>query len=223
MTWRTILSWEEISDDFIEEGQGFFTEEKNGNGLYRLNRNGDWHNTRGPAIIHADGSVEYWVNGKLHRTDGPAYIGSDGTVAYWVNDKLHRTDGPAIIRADGSVEYWVNGEELSEEEFNRLYGQNRQASLQVKAEDPTWVDFDEFWGTAEVGQLWELLSKWVANYEPREFIYIVGRSYDSLGNNTCIECKWGRTPSDAEKAFHINVIWLDGGNVNTNYYYQRIK
>ena len=115
-----LSSWEDLpnyTDKELEYLQGFFTEKKENGILYRYNRKGQLHNTRGPAII--------WDN---------------GTVAYWVNGKLHRTDGPAVIRANGTVEYWVDGKQLSEEEFNRRYGRNRVGSLQVKAEDPIFTD-----------------------------------------------------------------------------------
>ena len=107
-----LSSWEEFQDEYLEDWQGFYREEKDQYGIiWRYNKKGQVHNTRGPAVIHPN-----------------------GTLSYWVNHKRHRTDGPARIWADGSVAYWVDNKELSEEEFNRLYGQNRQASLQVKAE-----------------------------------------------------------------------------------------
>ena len=156
-SWRTILSWEELSDEFIEEGQGFFGEEKDEQGnIYRYNRKGEYHNTRGPAVIWADGTVSYFVNGKRHRIGGPAIIRSNGTLVFYQNDKRHRTDGPAIERANGMVEYWVNDKQLSEEEFNEKYGRNRQASLQVKAEDPIWMTFRDFSKLVKSGQVWEL-------------------------------------------------------------------
>ena len=109
--------------DLFEQRQGFSFDEKTEYGdIYRYNKKGQFHNTRGPAVILADGSVEYYVNGKCHRTDGPAVIQADGRTEYWVNGKLHRTDGPAIIYADGTLEYWVDGTFIEEEEFNQKYG-----------------------------------------------------------------------------------------------------
>ena len=84
----------------IELKQGFFTEKKENGILYRYNRKGQLHNTQGPAVVYANGSVWYYQNGKRHRTDGPA-----------------------VIHAKGRVEYLVDGRELSEEEFNQKYGQ----------------------------------------------------------------------------------------------------
>ena len=74
------------------------------------NKQGQLHRTDGPAIIHADGSREWYRNDKLHRTDGPAVIWSDGTQFWYRNGKHHRTDGPAVVRADGYQSWWVNGQ-----------------------------------------------------------------------------------------------------------------
>ena len=140
-----LSSWEEVSDEFIEEGQGFFGEEKTKGGvIIRLNKKGQFHNTRGPAIIYTDGTVLYYQNGYPHRTDGPAVIYANGTVAYWVNGERHRTDGPAIVNVDGTVEYWVNDKQLSEEEFNQAYGRNRVGSLQITSEVLTPEEMREF-------------------------------------------------------------------------------
>ena len=69
-------------------------------------------------IYHKD------AKGRYHNPYGPAVIHSNGTKYYCIHGKLHRTDGPAVIYFDGSTEYYVNDEELSEEEFNKLYGTN---------------------------------------------------------------------------------------------------
>lgn len=45
------------------------------------------HNTKGPAIIYTDGSLEYWVNGKLSRKRGPAVIWQDGYKEWWINGR----------------------------------------------------------------------------------------------------------------------------------------
>ena len=70
------------------------------------------------------------ANGKLHNPYGPAIIWPNGTKVYYIHGKLHRTDGPAIIYPNGSKEYWVNGKQLSEKEFNKLYGK-KEASLKL--------------------------------------------------------------------------------------------
>jgi hypothetical protein len=95
------------------------TVEDNGTTIRWRNELGQRHRLDGPAIIHANGDCEWYVNGSLHRLDGPAIVRADGTVEYWVNDRLHRLDGPAIERADGTVEYWVNDTEMSKDKFKK--------------------------------------------------------------------------------------------------------
>ena len=134
-----LSSWEEppnYTDEELDYLQGFFREEKLPNGdIFRRNKKGELHNTRGPAIIWYNGTVEYWVNGKPHRTDGPAYIGADGTVVYFQNGLLHRTDGPAVIFSNGIAEYWVNGKRIARQQFYLRYGRHMQASLKFAWED----------------------------------------------------------------------------------------
>jgi len=71
--------------------------------------NGQLHNTKGPAVVHKDGSKEYWFEGQLHREDGPALEGSDGFQAWYKHGSLHNTNGPAVVYANGDKEYWVDG------------------------------------------------------------------------------------------------------------------
>lgn len=48
-------------------------------------------------IVH-EGTKFYFTNKKLHRGDDePAVIHKDGTCEYWYNGKRHRIDGPAIF------------------------------------------------------------------------------------------------------------------------------
>lgn len=107
---------------------------KNGTVEFRIGGpTGKLHNTHGPAVIHTDGSEEYYVNGNLHRLDGPAVKWKNGDFAYykdgvnhriggpaikWANGcefwyvegKLHREFGPAVVWSNGAKEYWLNGE-----------------------------------------------------------------------------------------------------------------
>ncbi len=69
-----------------------------------------------PAMIHTDGTIEYYMRGLLHRNpdkygnDQPTFIGSNGTVKYFNRGKLHReNDMPAIIHKSGAKEYYNNG------------------------------------------------------------------------------------------------------------------
>jgi len=48
-------------------------------------------------------------NGLLHNPDGPAMVHEDGTTEWYLNGKLHNANGPARIFPDGSNELWFNG------------------------------------------------------------------------------------------------------------------
>lgn len=41
--------------------------------------------SRGPATICPTGTIFYKILGIAHRTDGPAVINADGSIEYWVN------------------------------------------------------------------------------------------------------------------------------------------
>ena len=67
-----------------------------------------------PAVIYADGSMEWYQNNGLHRdNDKPAIIMSDGTCEWYRWGQLHRdNDQPAIIQrngqgATGVINCWV--------------------------------------------------------------------------------------------------------------------
>ena len=49
----------------------------------------------------------------IHREDGPAIIHLDGTKEWWLNDLHHREGAPATEYPDGSVEWWFKGEQMS--------------------------------------------------------------------------------------------------------------
>ena len=69
---------------------------------------GQLHRDEGPAIIWADGDLEWWQNGQRHREDGPAVELSDGHREWWQNDQRHRIDGPAIEWANGGETWFLN-------------------------------------------------------------------------------------------------------------------
>lgn len=52
----------------------------------------------------------YLENGLLHNEEGPAWVHGDGSVEYFVKGKLHRSDGPARIHANGDKEFWFDGQ-----------------------------------------------------------------------------------------------------------------
>jgi len=76
------------------------------------------HREDGPAIEHANGCKEWWVNGKRHRVDGPAIEWANGCKEWWVNGKRHREDGPAVEYVSGNRYWWIDDRFLTEEQFD---------------------------------------------------------------------------------------------------------
>lgn len=77
------------------------------NSLGVLHRAGDL-----PAIVHPDGTNEYWVHGKRHRgNDKPAIEWSDGTKEWYFAGVRHRNGGrPAFVNPNTRwVEHWIRG------------------------------------------------------------------------------------------------------------------
>lgn len=50
------------------------------------------------------------------------WIGDDGTI-------LHRENGPAVIWADGKKTWYLNGNQLTEQEFNKILIKKRLKRL----------------------------------------------------------------------------------------------
>jgi hypothetical protein len=95
-----------------------------------------WYNAEGqfhregdkPAIIHHNGSLQYWVNGAQHREFGPSVV-SKGYSAWhrngelceerWYNENgdLHREDGPAITGKEFRA-WYTNGVQTAAETKN---------------------------------------------------------------------------------------------------------
>ena len=68
--------------------------------------------------VDQNGTRRYYNSaGRLHRTDGPAVEHANGTKEWWINGQLHRIDGPAVEYADGGKEWWINGTEYTETEY----------------------------------------------------------------------------------------------------------
>jgi len=90
---------------------------------YYLNAAGRYHREDGPALIHDDGRLEWFLNGIPHREDGPARLWKNGSEEWISHGKYHRTDGPAKIwKFDifginlQNQKYWyVNGIDISYE------------------------------------------------------------------------------------------------------------
>lgn len=65
-------------------------------------------------------SLRYYMDDscqKLHRTEGPAVIHNNGTVEYWNRGQLHRVEGPAIETKMGSEVYYLFGRRLTHEKW----------------------------------------------------------------------------------------------------------
>jgi hypothetical protein len=75
---------------------------------YRLD-NGDLHREDGPAIIRANGVVEYFLNDQRHREDGPAIWSESGAEKWFLHGKLHCDTGPAVTHYNGIEQYWLDG------------------------------------------------------------------------------------------------------------------
>jgi hypothetical protein len=76
-----------------------------------------------PNVEVDDEGTTWYLNeyGEPHRLDGPAVIHSDGSREWWKDGVPHRLDGPALENGDGDYfEWWVDGEKIgtSEEDFS---------------------------------------------------------------------------------------------------------
>ena len=76
-----------------------------------------------PAIIHADGTEEWYKNGKRHRDgDKPAIEDANGTKCWYKNGELHRDDKPAIEDANGVRSWYKNGKHVKSS-FKRKFAE----------------------------------------------------------------------------------------------------
>ena len=55
---------------------------------YWLSDENRLHREDGPAVIHLNGTEEWFVHGKRHRVGGPAVFGPDGNVLWFLNDHI---------------------------------------------------------------------------------------------------------------------------------------
>jgi hypothetical protein len=71
---------------------------------------GELHREGGPALVSPDGlEMSFYRRGLLHNDNGPAVILANGRVEYWRDGRLHCDDNPAVIREDGTEEWWLDG------------------------------------------------------------------------------------------------------------------
>jgi hypothetical protein len=119
----------DVSKVPMEQGK-HIAKDKDGTILHYYN--GHLHNPDGPAVLHPDGSKEYWLNGKMYRSmqdikntlnyqnrknisqdnaleqAQPKYR-KDGTIVWKIDGLISRNNGPAIEYADGREEFWLDG------------------------------------------------------------------------------------------------------------------
>jgi hypothetical protein len=63
------------------------------------------------------------ADGRIHRNNGPAIEHADGTLEWRIHNKRHREDGPAIIYPSGTEQWYFRGEQIevdSQEEFEKV-------------------------------------------------------------------------------------------------------
>jgi hypothetical protein len=77
--------------------------------IRQVDGNGLTHNNNGPAIIHTDGSTEWWWHGKRHRDEGPAIEYANGTKEWYMNHQNHRAGAPAVIKSCGDELWYQEG------------------------------------------------------------------------------------------------------------------
>lgn len=76
-----------------------------------FNDNGMVHRLDGPAIEHANGHKEWWVNGKRHRLDGSAIETVNGEGKYYIDGnyclpKNFKSEKELFIRKQALKAFW---------------------------------------------------------------------------------------------------------------------
>jgi hypothetical protein len=70
---------------------------------------GKLHSEESPAVIYPNDNRYCWFkNGELHRIGGPAIVHLDGTQEYYQYNKRHRNDGPAVVNPDGTGRWYFD-------------------------------------------------------------------------------------------------------------------
>lgn len=82
-------------------------------GYYDKNGSVIIHNSKGPAIKNASGTIFYYRYGDLHRNDGPAVIDAAGYEQYFKYDKSFSKEAyykfTGVIKKDKIIIHYVNG------------------------------------------------------------------------------------------------------------------
>ncbi len=62
--------------------------------IFWYNKEEQLHRLNGPAVENSDGYEykAYWINGNLHNLEGPAVIHPNGEVEYWIESKRYSKD-----------------------------------------------------------------------------------------------------------------------------------
>jgi len=81
------------------------------------------HCDDGPAVIHGDGTVEWYRHGVHHRIDGPAIDRPYGRVQWMQNGVCHRLDGPAMLSNTDPKHrrYYLHGRMVTRTQFANNY------------------------------------------------------------------------------------------------------
>ena len=74
------------------------------------NIDGEIHRDSGPAVIHFNGTKEWWKHGERYRDNGLPTVETPGGMKMWHNrqGQLHREGLPALI-GPGGPEWWLHG------------------------------------------------------------------------------------------------------------------
>jgi len=101
-----------------------------------------------PAIIKADGEIQYYKNGRLHRDgDLPAVICANGDIEYYLNGKRHRENGPAVIRKNGDKIWYFEGKihrGYEDESGSGSEGKNNEPAIELTNGGRIWFKHGVF-------------------------------------------------------------------------------
>lgn len=102
-------------------------------------RNGKCHREDGPAIESPDGARAWYYKGLNHRENGPAVEYNDGSKFWYYHGSLHRVGGPAVyhgtdyINDDDFCRWYLYGEEMEEEQYNKVMRTCKRAIAKLKS------------------------------------------------------------------------------------------
>lgn len=142
----------EYTDGYIEHRQTYYD-------VYGILHQGPLHSYDGPAIVHPDGTTEWWykgIRGLPYKEDIPSVKYSDSSVVYTKHDCIHsykdkpavkfasghcewrthgvldRQRGPAIIFPDGTKHYYVDGK-LQAKDFIKAIDELKERQIERRS------------------------------------------------------------------------------------------